>query len=88
MVPLYFINQYYKDYELVHIIYAPLKDRQLYQFGMKLNEVATVLNRRVVVIASGDLSHKLSKSGPYPYSAYGEEFDRQLLLHLTSWRAT
>lgn len=82
VVPLYFINQYYKDYQLVHITYAPLKDRQLYQFGMKLREVATLLNRRVVVIASGDLSHKLSKSGPYPYSAYGEEFDRQLLLHL------
>ena len=35
-------------------------------------------------IASGDLSHKLSTSGPYAYSPYGEQFDRQFLAKLSS----
>ena len=84
LVPLYFINKYYTDYKLVHITYAPINDRQLYKFGMILEEVSQKLNKKVVMIASGDLSHKLTESGPYSYSPYGEEFDRQFLEKLSS----
>jgi len=84
LVPLYFINKYYTDYKLVHITYAPINDRELYQFGMILEEVSQKLNKKVVMIASGDLSHKLTESGPYSYSPYGEEFDRQFLEKLSS----
>lgn len=84
LVPLYFINKYYTNYKLVHITYAPINDRQLYQFGMILEEVSQKLNKKVVMIASGDLSHKLTESGPYSYSPYGEEFDRQFLEKLSS----
>ena len=84
LVPLYFINKYYTDYKLVHITYAPLNDSELYRFGILLDQVAKQLNRQFVVIASGDLSHKLSESGPYAYSPYGEEFDRQFLQKLSS----
>lgn len=84
LVPLYFINKYYSDYKLVHITYAPLSDRQLYQFGILLDKVVQRLQRQAVIIASGDLSHKLSESGPYSYSPYGEEFDRQFLHKLSS----
>lgn len=83
IVPLYFINQYYQNYKLVHLTYAPLSDRELYQFGMKIKEAAEKLNRKVVIIASGDLSHKLNENSPYLYSPAGEEFDRQLLTHLS-----
>lgn len=82
LVPLYFINQFFQNYRLVHITYAPLTDRQLYQFGMKLKEATERLSRKTVIIASGDLSHKLSDKSPYSYSPAGEEFDRQLLIHL------
>lgn len=78
IVPLYFINKYYEDYRLVHITYAPLSDRNLYKFGMLIQEVSKQLNRNVVIIASGDLSHNLNKDIPY----YGEEFDRQFLSNL------
>ena len=78
VVPLYFINEQYRDYQLVHITYAPLKDRQLYEFGMVLQEAVKQLDRQVVMIASGDLSHKLKEAN----MKYGEEFDRQFLNHL------
>ncbi len=84
LVPLYFVNKYYQNYKLVHITYAPLSDRSLYKFGMLLEEVVQKLNRKAILIASGDLSHKLSESGPYSYSPYGEEFDRQFLEKISS----
>lgn len=84
LVPLYFINKYYTDYKLVHITYAPIHDRELYQFGMILEEITQKLNKKAVIIASGDLSHKLSENSPYCYSPYGEEFDRQFLKKLSS----
>lgn len=84
LVPLYFVNKYYQNYKLVHITYAPLSDRMLYKFGMLLQQVAQNLNRKSILIASGDLSHKLSTSGPYAYSPYGEQFDRQFLAKLSS----
>lgn len=78
VVPLYFINEKYQDYQLVHITYAPLSDRQLYKFGMVLQEAVKQLGKKAVMIASGDLSHKLKEEKVN----YGEEFDRQFLTHL------
>lgn len=79
MVPLYFINQFYKDYQLVHITYAPLSDIALYRFGMVIRKAVEQLNENTVFIASGDLSHKLKEEGPYEYSPYGEKFDKEFL---------
>ncbi|GEA29845.1 AmmeMemoRadiSam system protein A [Clostridium diolis] len=82
IVPLYFINKYYKDYKLVHITYSMIGDVNLYKFGMEIKNVAEKLNRKAVIIASGDLSHKLKEEGPYSYSPYGELFDKALLGNL------
>ncbi|NRT70436.1 AmmeMemoRadiSam system protein A [Clostridium beijerinckii] len=82
IVPLYFINKYYNDYKLVHITYSMIGDINLYKFGMEIKNVAEKLNRKAVIIASGDLSHKLKDEGPYSYSPYGELFDKALLGNL------
>jgi AmmeMemoRadiSam system protein A/AmmeMemoRadiSam system protein B len=79
IVPLYFVNKYYNDYNIVHITYSMIGDINLYRFGIELKKAAEELNRRAVVIASGDLSHKLKDKGPYSYSPYGEKFDYELL---------
>lgn len=82
MIPMYFINKYYKNYKIVHITYAALSDIELYKFGMAIRKSAGNLNKKVVIIASGDLSHRLSKEGPYEYSPEGEKFDKALLDNL------
>jgi AmmeMemoRadiSam system protein A len=46
--------------------------------GQLLKEVAEKLNRRVAIIASGDLSHKLLTEGPYGFAAEGPEFDAKI----------
>lgn len=79
MIPLYFINKYCKNYKLVHITYAPLSDIDLYRFGININKAAEELNEDAVLIASGDLSHRLKEDGPYGYNPYGEKFDKEFL---------
>ncbi|MBC2581487.1 AmmeMemoRadiSam system protein A [Clostridium sp. DJ247] len=79
MVPLYFINKYYKSYNLVHITYAPLSDLTLYKFGMIISKAVEALNENSILIASGDLSHRLKEEGPYDYSPLGEKFDKEFL---------
>lgn len=34
------------------------------------------MNRRCVLVASGDVSHKLKEDGPYGFAPEGPEFDR------------
>jgi AmmeMemoRadiSam system protein A len=82
MVPLYFINKHYNNYNLVHITYAPLSDIDLYKFGIAIGKAVEQLPGRVVLIASGDLSHRLKEEGPYDYSPHGEEFDKEFLQYL------
>lgn len=77
MIPLYFIDKYYKDYNIVHITYAPLKDTDLYKFGKIIQEASKDFN--ALFIASGDLSHRLKDSEPYDYHPAGEEFDKEIL---------
>jgi len=77
MVPLYFIDQYWRNYRLVRISISGLPAIAHYRFGMLVAETAGRLGRNTVFVASGDLSHKLLSSGPYGYAEEGPAFDRQ-----------
>lgn len=77
MVPLYFIDKYYKDYDIVHITYAPLNNIELYEFGKVIQKATKDFDS--ILIASGDLSHKLKDSGPYGYCKEGPIFDNTIL---------
>lgn len=79
MVPLYFVNKNYNNYKLVHITYGLLHDTELYRFGEIIKEVVEKSNFNAVVIASGDLSHKLSPDGPYGYMEEGKIFDEKII---------
>jgi MEMO1 family protein len=76
IVPLYFVNKQYNKFKLVHISISGLPFTRLYKFGMCISKAVEQSNERVVFIASGDLSHKLSSDAPYGYDKTGEEFDK------------
>ncbi len=82
MVPLYFVNKFYPKYQLVHITYGMLTEVELYQFGLVIKDAIKNVARKTVLIASGDLSHRLSNDGPYPFSSKGKWFDQQILSSL------
>ncbi|CRZ35656.1 uncharacterized protein (TIGR00296 family)/AmmeMemoRadiSam system protein A/AmmeMemoRadiSam system protein B [Herbinix hemicellulosilytica] len=78
MVPLFFINQYLKEYKLVRIGLSGLSVLDHYRLGRCIKEISDKLNRRIVFVASGDLSHKLKEDGPYGYAEEGVRFDKEI----------
>lgn len=78
LVPLYFVDKEMKDFKIIHITYGLLSPKDLYLFGMGIKNAVEESGVDAVVIASGDMSHKLSDSGPYSYSPYGKKFDDEM----------
>ncbi len=79
MVPLYFIDQKYKDYKLVRIGLSGLSLPMHYMLGMAVQKVVNDLNRKAVFIASGDLAHCQKEDGPYGYKPEGPQYDERIM---------
>lgn len=79
VVPLYFVEKAYKPYQLVHINYGMLPREQLYHFGKIIAETVEMMPNDAVIIASGDLSHKLTERAPSGYHPSGAKFDKMLM---------
>lgn len=79
LVPLYFVLKKYSMFKLVHITYGMLPKMNLFKFGTLIKEAVEESNCNAAIIASGDLSHKLSVSGPYGFSHEGPVFDKKII---------
>lgn len=78
-IPLYFINQMYKNYKLILISLSGLSLKSHYDFGTLISDAISKSEKKIVYIASGDLSHKLKSDGPYGYAKEGEDFDKKFI---------
>ena len=79
MIPLWFLNHYYTDYKTVRIGLSGLPLSQHYMLGQCIKKAAELCGRRVAVIGSGDLSHKLKEDGPYGFQKEGPEYDARIM---------
>ena len=80
MVPLYFISRAAgKMPKAVRVGLSGLPLTKHYEFGRLIAETAEKLGRRAVVVASGDLSHKLKTDGPYGFSPDGPVYDKRIM---------
>ena len=78
MVPLYFIGKFCQKFKIVRIGLSGLPNSENYALGQIIKKAVDSLGRRAVYVASGDLSHKLTKSGPYGYDKAGPAFDKEI----------
>ena len=76
-VPMWFIDQRYKSYKIIRISQSGLDPPAHYRLGQCIARAAEKTNRRVVIAASGDLSHKLPGSS-YGTVPEGAQFDRAI----------
>ena len=79
MVPLYFIRKKYTNFKLVRIGLSGLPLEDHYRLGQIIQRAVGETERRVVYIASGDLSHKLQSYGPYGFAAEGPVYDARIM---------
>ena len=79
MVPLYFIEQRYTGFQLVRAGLSGLPLSSHYEFGQILQQAVEETGRKAVLVASGDLSHKLQTYGPYGYAEEGPAYDARIM---------
>ena len=79
MVPLWFIRQKYKGGKLLRIGLSGLPLTAHYHLGEMIRKAVDKAGRKVVFVASGDLSHKLQNYGPYGYAPEGPEYDERIM---------
>ncbi len=79
MVPLWFIRRKFAGGKIVRIGLSGLPLTDHYRLGQLIARAAEDLGRQVVIVASGDLSHKLQEYGPYGFAPEGPEYDRRIM---------
>ena len=79
MVPLWFIRQFYTDFKLIRIGLSGLPLTDHYLFGQIIQKAVETAGRRAVLVASGDLSHKLQSYGPYGFAPEGPQYDERIM---------
>ncbi|MDO5109938.1 MAG: AmmeMemoRadiSam system protein A [Erysipelotrichaceae bacterium] len=79
MVPLYFLDQFTKDYKLVRIGLSGLSLPMHYRLGQYIKAASDQLGRRIAVIGSGDLAHCQKEDGPYGFKPEGPAYDERIM---------
>ena len=79
LVPLYFIEKYYKNYQIVHITIGELSLIELYEMGTVIREAIEAHGKEAMILVSADLSHCLKDEGPYAFNPMGALFDENII---------
>lgn len=79
MVPLYYLQEAgLSNVKIVAISVAYISLLELFSFGTLIRDAAKALGRRIAIVASGDMSHRLKDEGPYDYHPDGKQFDSEV----------
>jgi AmmeMemoRadiSam system protein B len=79
VVPLYFLTKQLNSVPILPMGYSLLDLKTHFNLGDYLKEIILDEEKRIAIIASGDLSHRLTKDAPAGYSPRGKEFDEKLI---------
>ncbi|MFH0819543.1 MAG: AmmeMemoRadiSam system protein B [bacterium] len=79
LVPLYYLTRHLPNITVVPISFSLLDFNKHLLFGQILKRACVKSNKRIAIVASGDLSHRLTKNAPAGYSPVGKVFDKKLI---------
>ena len=83
-IPLWFLRAEGVDCPIVRVGLSGFSPLEHYRLGVCLARAAEKLGRRAVFVASGDLSHKLRRDGPYGFAQEGPVYDEQVTQAMAS----
>lgn len=78
-VPLYYLRKAGVELPVIPCSMGVFSPEKLYAFGVAVKQAAQSLDIKAAVIASGDLSHRLTPDAPAGYDAMGHEFDQKIV---------
>ena len=79
LVPLHFLQEAFKSpIRVVIVASAAFDPEKQYRIGTLVRKAALEAGRMICIIASGDMSHKVSPDSPYGAAKEGAVFDRKI----------
>ncbi|PIT87830.1 MAG: hypothetical protein COU31_00675 [Candidatus Magasanikbacteria bacterium CG10_big_fil_rev_8_21_14_0_10_40_10] len=78
IVPLYYLTPHLEKCAILPMGFCGLDWKTHVDFGYMIKNDIANIDKRVAVIASGDLSHALQTDAPAGYNQAGEEFDKKI----------
>lgn len=79
LVPMYFFDKAGVDLPMVSVSMSLLPFEELYTFGIALKKAVEASDKKVAIIASSDMSHRLIPEAPAGYSPQGKLFDQKIV---------
>lgn len=80
LVPLYYLSQGLPNIKIVPLAFSYLDLKTHFKFGKMLQKIISKeKDSRIGIVASGDLSHRLTPDAPAGYTPKGKEFDELLI---------
>ena len=84
VVPLHYLYKAGFRGQLVHLSAGFLTYPEMYALGKAVQAAIETTRQKVAIIASGDLSHRLTPGAPAGYSPQGRSFDSRIMELLAS----
>ncbi|MCX6800369.1 MAG: AmmeMemoRadiSam system protein B [Candidatus Falkowbacteria bacterium] len=81
-VPLYYVLQKYTNFKIVPIHTAKVDLRAHYDFGKMLKPMLIESDKKITIITSGELSHRLSENSPTGYLPQAKKFDQKVIQYI------
>ncbi len=81
-IPLQLLSSALKNVKIISLSHAVSDRKSHFALGQALKDIIISQDKRIAVIASADLSHRLKRSSPGGYSAKGAKFDNKLIEYL------
>ncbi|MBN2058296.1 MAG: AmmeMemoRadiSam system protein B [Candidatus Saganbacteria bacterium] len=79
LVPLYYVQAAGVKKPVLPVAIAFMSLRKLFEFGKSLAATAERIDSNVLIIASADMSHRLTPDAPAGFSPRGKQFDDKLV---------
>lgn len=77
-VPLFYLTKNLTS-KIITMGYSFANLQTHFELGQKLAEIIHSSDKKIAVVASGDLSHALTQDAPAPYNPQGKKFDKTLI---------
>lgn len=81
-VPLYLLTEKLPNVKIIPLYYSSLDLPKHFEFGKLLGQEIIANHDQIAVLASGDLSHCLTKNAPGGYRPKSKKFDKKIIDYL------
>ncbi|MEA1925704.1 MAG: AmmeMemoRadiSam system protein B [Patescibacteria group bacterium] len=79
LVPLHFLTKPYdKKPSIIPLTFTALDWNMHFEYGKEIGKILQDTEESISIIASGDLSHRLTEDAPAGFSPYGIKFDHAI----------